>query len=123
MTQFADPGVLDALASMAPSVLDELPFGVIAMHVDGTVTDYNLREAAFSGLTPSRVIGRNFFTEVAPCTNNFIVADRMRDEVEIDATVDYIFSVRLKPTPVTLRLLRSASCTRMFLLVDWAKPS
>ena len=123
MTQCADPGVLDALASMAPSVLDELPFGVIAMHVDGTVTDYNLREAAFSGLTPSRVIGRNFFTEVAPCTNNFIVADRMRDEVEIDATVDYIFSVRLKPTPVTLRLLRSASRTRMFLLVNWTAPS
>jgi photoactive yellow protein len=63
---------------------DALPFGVVAMVPDGTVTAYNTAEAALSGLTPSRVVGRNFFTSVAPCTNNFMVAHRFEAEPEID---------------------------------------
>lgn len=123
MTQFADANAIQALAAMSPAMLDALPFGVIVMHVDGTVTHYNLKESECCGLAPSRVVGRIFFTEIAPCTNNFIVADRMRNEDELDATVDYVFSVKMKPTPVTLRMLRSRSCELMYLLVDWKTES
>lgn len=47
---------------------DALAFGVIGLDRDGVVTDYNAAEASLSGLDRERVIGRNFFTEVAPCT-------------------------------------------------------
>ena len=51
---------------MADTALDELSFGVVGMSEDGTVNSYNLAESRLSGLTPANVIGRNFFTSVAP---------------------------------------------------------
>ena len=82
---------------------------------DGTVEHYNLAEAAISGLTPERVVGRHFFTAVAPCTNNFMVAHRFETEVEIDTMVDYVFTFRLAPTKVRLRLMKRPGGRRMYL--------
>ncbi len=70
-----------------------------------------------AGLSKERVLTRNFFADVAPCTNNFMVAERFLSEPELDATLDYVFTLRMKPTPVTLRLLRSAASRHMYLLV------
>ena len=119
MIDFNAPDALSQLNHMTGADLDRLPYGVVAMAPDGVVEHYNQAESAFSGLPPERVIGRNFFTEVAPCTNNFMVADKMRDAAELDEIVPYSFSVRMRPTAVTLRLLRSASARRMFMLVRW----
>jgi len=70
-----------------------------------------------AGLSRERVVGRNFFTSVAPCTNNFMVAERFMSEPELDVKMDYVFTLRMKPTPVKLRLLRSATAEHMYLLV------
>jgi hypothetical protein len=56
---------------------------------------------------------------VAPCTNNFMVALRY-DEEDLDATVNYVFSYRLRPTPVRLRLLKSTKMGRQFMIVERA---
>jgi photoactive yellow protein len=71
-----------------------------------------------SGLTPSRVVGRLFFSEVAPCTNNFMVAFRFEQEPELDSTIDYVFTLKMSPTPVRLRLLRRPDAPRRFLVVQ-----
>ena len=75
-------------------------------------------DAALAGLSPARVLGRHFFTAVAPCTNNFMVAQRFETEAEIDATLDYVFTLRMAPTPVTLRLLKRPAARYMYLLVE-----
>ena len=72
------------LEGASPADLDLLTFGVVAMAPDGKVEHYNLAEAKISGLTPERVVGRHFFTAVAPCTNNFMVAHRFETEPEIE---------------------------------------
>lgn len=100
------------------AAFDALSFGVIAMAFDGTVVAYNAAESALSGLTSARVIGRHFFSAVAPCTNNFMVAHRFETESDLDETIDYVFTLRMMPTPVRLRLLKRPGAARMYLLVE-----
>ncbi len=110
--------LFDWLEGASPSDLDQLSFGVVAMARDGKVEHYNLAEAAISGLTPERVVGRHFFTAVAPCTNNFMVAHRFENEAEIDSTIDYVFTFRLAPTKVRLRLMKRPDCRRLYLGIE-----
>ncbi len=87
----------------------DLDFGVVGLDAPGTVTAYNQFEQKLAGLSLQEVAGRDFFVEVAPCTNNFLVRERYIQAweagTELDACIDYVFSYRMKPTPVTLRLL------------------
>jgi photoactive yellow protein len=118
LTLLTDPRALDALEAMSPAELDALPFGVIAMAPDGTVVAYNRTEADSARLSPSRVIGQHFFRSVAPCTNNALIAGRFEGEPVLDTTLDYVFTLRMLPTPVRLRLLRHPGAQRMYMLVE-----
>lgn len=48
--------------------LDLLPYGIIVVDMDGQVLFYNEREEQIAGRSRDAVVGRNFFTEIAPCT-------------------------------------------------------
>jgi photoactive yellow protein len=115
---FTQPGLLDRLDAADAGALDALAFGVVGMAADGSVTSYNTAESRLSGLTPANVIGRHFFSAVAPCTNNFMVAHRFENEVAIDDVIDYVFTLRMHATKVRLRLLKHPGCSRMFLAVE-----
>jgi len=114
---FDSPGLFAALAALDAEGLDRLDFGVVAMASDGTVTGYNVAESRLSGLSKDRVVGRHFFSSVAPCTDNFMVSHRFATESPLDATIDYVFTLRMKPRKVKLRLLRGADAPAMFLAV------
>ena len=88
------------------------------MRRDCIVDYYNPWESALSGLSPDRVCGRDFFIDVAPCTNNFMVAQRFHDADELDVLIDYVFSFRMRPTAIKLRLLKSARSTHQYLFVQ-----
>jgi photoactive yellow protein len=60
---------LRGIPDLSEAELDELPFGVIVLAGDGTVLAYNRAEEELAGRRSRDVIGRNFFTEVAPCTS------------------------------------------------------
>ncbi|MGB7976965.1 MAG: PAS domain-containing protein [Roseiarcus sp.] len=115
---FADPDLLNRLEAADDAALDTAPFGVVVMTEDGDVTSYNATESRLSGLTPARVVGRHFFSAVAPCTNNFMVAHRFETEPELDAILDYVFTLRMQPTTVRLRLLKQPGRRRMYLVVE-----
>jgi photoactive yellow protein len=112
---FDSPDLFAWLEQASARDLDALPFGLITMNPDGVVTHYNLHESNSSGLTPKRVTGRNFFTQVGPCTNNAMVADRFFREPALDAVIDYSFTFRMAPRRVRLRLLRQPDGKRMYL--------
>jgi photoactive yellow protein len=66
----ADPAnVYELVQNMSRLELDALPFGAIRLDRDGTVLAYNRQEAQLSGIAAVDAIGKNFFTDVAPCTN------------------------------------------------------
>jgi photoactive yellow protein len=115
---FNDPELLDRLEASDDATLDMAPFGIIAMAEDGAVTGYNATESRYAGLTSERVLGRHFFTNVAPCTNNFMVAQRFETEPALDAVIDYVFTFRMKPTKVKLRMLKQPNRRRMYLVVE-----
>lgn len=114
---FDDPDLLDALEALPLEAADELRWGLITMDRDGDVIGYNAIEAGDAGLDPARVIGRNFFTSVGPCTNNYLVAQRYEDEPDLDDQLDFVFTLRMRPTPVRLRMLARAGSRRQYLAV------
>lgn len=111
------PDLIGRLETMTDQEVDQLDFGVIGFDSDELVTLYNRYEAETAGLSPSRVIGSNLFVEVAPCTNNYLVAERFRQEALLDAELDYVFTLRMKPTPVRLRLLAQPTAHRRYMIV------
>ena len=113
-----DTADASTLLDMDQTELDALPFGVIQMDRSGTVLHYNSTESRYSGLSRERVLGRHFFREVAPCSNNHRVAGRYALH-ELDETIEYTFALRMKPVPVTLRMLKPAQGAQMYLLVQW----
>jgi photoactive yellow protein len=56
------------LSKLTESQLDQLPFGVIHVNSEGVVLGYNAFESELSNRSKVQVIGKNFFREVAPCT-------------------------------------------------------
>lgn len=59
---------VDHLPRLSAEEADSLPYGLIQVDRAGTVVGYNRAEEAESGRRRDRVIGRNFFRDVAPCT-------------------------------------------------------
>lgn len=118
---FDEPGLLGNLDALSESELDRLDFGVIGFDAQGVVRRYNTYESAAAGLSPSRVIGHALFTVVAPCMNNYLVAQRFEDAAAtgdlLDATIDYVLTLRMRPVKVKLRLLGSSDAAHRYVLV------
>ena len=115
---FSSADLFERCEQSDPGTIDTWPFGLVGMDLAGIVLVYNTIEANLSGLSASRVIGRDFFTAVAPCTNNYMVGHRFMIEPELDATIDYVFTFKMAPTPVRLRLLKRRDAKRMYLAVE-----
>lgn len=58
----------DIAKATAVEDIDSLPFGVIVVDRTGTILKYNVYESEMAGFARERVVGRNFFHDVAPCT-------------------------------------------------------
>ena len=119
---FDDRGLLDWLDASSEQQLDTLDFGVIGFDAEAVVRRYNAAESQAAGLSPQRVLGEPLFTNVAPCLNNFMVAQRFEDAAadgsELDDTIDYVLTLRMRPIKVKLRLLASASSSHRYVLVQ-----
>lgn len=114
---FSAADLFDQLQAASDVELTDAPFGVVRFDERGTVTLYNKWESGLSGLSPEGVVGRGFFEEIAPCTNNFLVAERYTDEAELDETITYTFTWKMNPTRVRLRMLRQGASAR-YLVVE-----
>jgi photoactive yellow protein len=101
---------LESISRMDEGELDGLPFGAIRLDANGTVLSYNSAESKLTGRDPKKVIGRNFFTEVAPCTNVQDFAGRFREGMakkELHAIFPYRFDFKMAPRDVTVTLFYS----------------
>jgi photoactive yellow protein len=110
--------LLSDLEQMDSEEINQLPFGVVGLSSDGLVEVYNATESRLAGLPADTVMGMPFFLSVAQCMNNFMVAQRLTDEAELDTTLPYVLTFRMRPTPVTLRLLKSGASARSYVLIQ-----
>ena len=111
---------LESLSRMSEDQLDALPFGAIRLDKDGKILSYNLSEAALTGRQKEKVIGRNFFTEVAPCTNVQTFAGRFREGMqkkELHAIFPYRFDFQMAPRDVTVTLFYSKQTDSAWVFV------
>lgn len=119
--RFDQPGLAATLGSLSDAELDELEFGVIAIDAQEVVCRYNALESKMAGLSPDRVVGKPLFDVVAPCMNNYLVAQRFQDSAAagepLDAVVDYVLTLRMRPTKVKLRLLSVPGDAHRYVLI------
>jgi photoactive yellow protein len=116
----ADGHIQSRLPIMERAQLDALPFGVIQLDDNGRIVEYNAFEQRFAGRRRADVLGRRFFTDVAPCTNNRLLRGRFRDGVatgSMDLSTDYTFTYKVAPRVVRLHLFRDTETGTNWLLV------
>jgi photoactive yellow protein len=119
---FGQPELGGLLDTLTPAALDVLDFGVIGFDAEAVVRRYNALESKLAGMASERVLGEPLFTTVAPCMNNFLVAQRYEDAAAqgevLDEVIDYVLTLRMRPTKVRLRLLAAPGFSLRYVLVD-----
>lgn len=111
---------LENITRMDETQLDELPFGAIRLDKQGKVLSYNMTESKLTGRDPKRVIGRNFFTDVAPCTNVQGFAGRFREGVakgDMHVIFPYRFDFQMAPRDVSVTLFYSKQSDTAWVFV------
>lgn len=120
--QFNAPELGLQLDALDETALDALEYGVIGFDTETVVRRYNSFESRYAGLSPQRVLGHPLFTAVAPCMNNFMVAQRFEDAAAggaaLDVTIDYVLTLRMRPVKVQLRLLAALQTQMRYVLVQ-----
>ena len=119
-----DPNALIArIEAMDPAEIDMLPVGIITLALDGTILRYNRTEAGHSHRHAAAQIGRNFFRDVAPCTEDPLFEGRFRDLALPDGhgTVefDYTFAFPWGNERVLISFLRAPSAPRIQVVITW----
>jgi photoactive yellow protein len=85
-----------AIQQLSGEALDAVPYGLITVDAEGRVIHYNDVEARYSRVPREAVIGKNFFTDVAPCTRLREFEGRFRALVDDPVglrvqTFDFVF--------------------------------
>ena len=125
-TLFPDWKKMDKVEEMTERELDGLPFGAIQLNGEGKVLRYNRTEAEISGLDPDKVVGRDFFVEIAPCTNVREFGGKFREgfaNKNLNAVFPYHFDFRMDPTDVWVRLFYSESTNSAWVFVTRRRES
>ncbi len=89
--------------------LNSAPFGIVCVDDEGVVQFYNRAESEISGVEPKDALDTNFFTELAPCSNNRLFHGRFKKGVregEMNASFSYTFTYKMRPKLVDIQLYR-----------------
>jgi photoactive yellow protein len=106
---FGDEALGEALSSLSEETLDAAPFGIVRVDDEGIVQFYNQYESELAGVAPEDAMGRNFFTELAPCSSNRLFHGRFKKGMRtgtLDERFSYTFTYKMSPTLVQVRMYR-----------------
>jgi photoactive yellow protein len=110
---------LDRLDEMSGDELAELAAGVVRVDDLGVVGAINEAALDLAGVRLEHALGRNFFTDLAPCTNNRLFYGMFRRGVAADAmhlVFFYALTYKLSPTEVKVQLFRSGPDSNWILI-------
>ncbi len=111
---------IERLQSSSELELDQLPFGAIRLDREGTILSFNQAEVDLSGRKKENVLGRNFFTQVAPCTNVQEFAGQFREGVglgRLHTVFPYVFDYEMEPRHVWVTLFYSNETNTAWVFV------
>jgi photoactive yellow protein len=110
------------IAALSPSEIDRLPVGVMLLNEQGTVLRYNAVESRFSGVIAEAALGKNFFTEIAPCTRVSALRRAFEDGVRagnLNSTLSYTFTFPNRPMRVLVQLRSAKERGLGWIFVRW----
>ena len=120
---FDQNDIENVLARLDDKAIDGLAFGAIQLDAKGTVLSYSQMEATITGRDPKSVIGKNFFTDVAPCTRRPEFLGRFEEGVKtgkLSAIFDYVFDYKMNPTKVRVHMKKAMVGDSYWVLVKRA---
>jgi photoactive yellow protein len=98
------------LRALTREQYDELAFGIIELDRNFIVRNYNRPESLLARRKPEDTIGKHFFHEVAPCTDNAEFRGRIealmaRDALEKEARFEFVFQFPWGRRSVNIRAM------------------
>lgn len=115
------PGqVIAKISSLTQEDADQHDVGIVEVDDTGKILLYNKYEQELAGIGLENAKDKNFFTQVAPCTNNRLFMGTFKSGVQsgaLDKSFNYTFTYKIKPTPVTIHLYKDAETQRNFIFV------
>ena len=107
---FGQADIDNVLKGKSASEIDKLAFGAIQLDAKGNVLQYNTAEGEITGRDPKSVVGKNFFTDVAPCTNRPAFKGEFDKGVRngnLGVMFEYMFDYNMKPTKVKVHMKKA----------------
>lgn len=117
---FGKNDIDNVLSQLSNVEIDRLAFGAVQLDASGKILKFNATEASITGRNAASVIGRNFFTEVAPCTNapNFKgVFDAGVKSGDLNTLFEYVFDYNMAPTKVKIHMKKAISGDTFWIFV------
>ncbi len=117
---FGSSDIENVLKNKSSAEIDKLAFGAIQLDRVGRVIQYNTMEGEITGRDPRATIGKNFFTEVAPCTNKPAFKGQFDKGVaagDLNTLFEYTFDYKMKPTKVRVHMKKALSGDTYWVLV------
>ena len=117
---FGSSDIENVLKNKSSAEIDKLAFGAIQLDRAGRIIQYTAMEGAITGRDPRAAIGKNFFTEVAPCTNKPAFKGQFDKGVatgDLNTIFEYTFDYKMKPTKVRVHMKKALSGDTFWVLV------
>jgi len=117
---FVTPDILSRLSNLSRNDADNATFGIVKVDNNGKILLYNRYESELAGVASAAAEGKNFFTEIAPCTNNKLFFGKFKTGVEageLNTAFNYTFTYKMKPTNVSILLLHDKSSKTNWVFV------
>jgi photoactive yellow protein len=108
--KFGKTDIENVLGKMSDAQLNELNFGAIEVDATGKILKYNSAEGAITGRDPKSTIGKNFFRDVAPCTDRPQfkgIFDAGVKKGDLNTVFEYVFDHNMKPTKVNIHMKKA----------------
>jgi photoactive yellow protein len=117
---FGKDDLENVMSKMSPAEVDQLAVGAVQLDAKGTILRYNAAEASMTGRDAKGVIGKNFFRDVAPCTNSPTfkgVFDQGVSADNLNTMFEYVFDYKMAPTKVKIHMKKAISDGSFWIFV------
>lgn len=108
--EFGKSDIENVIAKMSAADIDQVAFGAVQVDGKGTILQYNAAEAMITGRDAKDMAGKNFFTDVAPCTKTPIFFGAFENGVKngnLNAMFEYTFDYKMAPTKVKVHMKKA----------------
>jgi photoactive yellow protein len=112
LVSFGATDIENKLSNLNSKDFNDLAFGAVKLDGTGKIAMYNSAEGEITGRDPKSMIGKNFFTDVAPCTNQPGFRDKFDAGVktgDLNALFEWTFDYNMTPTKVQVHMKKAAS--------------